>query len=173
MPCIIFLTENRMAGCFPQSVSLGLSPAEGAGGGRWGMERSGCSRESLLQEVFIPAPLHKTSQKIQGGPSEWPPSLGKLRISSQLSSVLWNTNWEGGPLPLLRPPWNDVKHINQYKRGFLAPKTGLILSLALWDGGRKELTAGLEGIGNIVLREHWIYLLPNPAKKSRSHFQRW
>lgn len=50
-------------------------------------------------------------------------------------------------------------------RGFAAPKHGLILHLALWDGSRKELTASLEGIGNIVLQGCWIYLLLNPPKR--------
>lgn len=126
MPCIVSPTENGWQDPSPSLCHWG-----------WALQKEQCWRrrrrrrmmrhgevwmrggwESLLQGVFVPAPLHKTSQKSQGGSSEWPPSWGKLRISSQLSSVLWNTKWEGGPFPLLQPLWNDVKHINQYKRVF-------------------------------------------------------
>lgn len=93
---------------------------EGGGGGWWGTGRSGCmAAENLSSKGFSSLLLcTKLAKKSQGGSSEWPPSWGKLRISSQLSSVLWNTKWEGGPFPLLQPLWNDVKHINQYKRVF-------------------------------------------------------
>lgn len=83
-----FPYRKWMTGSFPQFVSLGLSPAEGAvkEDEAWGGVDVWQPRISP-PKGFHPCSSPQNWLKKPGGVSEWSPSLGKLRISSQLSSV--------------------------------------------------------------------------------------
>lgn len=95
------------------------SSAEGEGEG-WGTGRSGCVAAEILSSKGFSSLLlcTKLAKKAMGTPLSDPHHGANWEFPLSYHPSSGIQNGRGGPLPLLRPLWNDVKHINQYKRVF-------------------------------------------------------